>query len=112
MEKIYYSIKEVAELVGETEPTLRYWEDGFSEIINPKRNEHGVRFYKENDIQNVRMIQHFIRDNGLTLEGVRKKLKNNKESALKQADAVVRLKNIKTSLKSLSDALAEVEKRK
>ena len=112
MEKIFFTIKEVAEVVGETEPTLRYWEDEFPDMITPNRNERGVRFYKEEDIHDIRVIQHFIRDNGLTLDGVRKKLKNNKESAIKQANVVARLKNIKMDLKSLSDALAEVEKRK
>ena len=112
MEKLCYSIKEVAEMVGETEPTLRYWEDEFPDMITPARNERGVRFYKEEDIHDIRMIQHFIRENGLTLDGVRKKLKNNKESALRQANVVTRLKNIRTELRSLNDALAEVEKRK
>jgi len=110
MEKIYYSIKEVAAQVGESESTLRYWEDTFPDMIKPSRNERGVRFYAESDIQDIRLVQHFIRDRGLTLDGVRKKLKNNKDGAIKQADVVLRLKNIKTELKSLSDALNEVEK--
>ena len=109
--KIFYSIKEVAEAVGEPESTLRYWEDEFPEVITPTRNDRGVRFYKENDIENVRMIRYLIRDCRLTLDGVRKKLKNNKDSAVKQAKVVLRLKNIRVELKSLSDAMGEVDKR-
>ena len=108
--KLFFSIKEVAALLGEPETTLRYWQDEFPEIIKPSRNERGARFYKESDIENVRMIQYFVRDNGLTLDGVRKKLKNNKESAEKQAKAVLILKKMKAELKDLSDAMDRVEK--
>ena len=111
MAKIYYTINEVATFVKEPESTLRFWGDEFPDLIKPHRNERGVRQYKESDIQDIRLIQHFIRDRGLTLEGVRKKLKNNKEGAIKQAGVVLRLKNIKAELKSLNDALNEVEKR-
>jgi len=108
--KIYYSIKEVAKAVNEPESTLRYWEDEFPEVITPTRNERGVRFYKENDIENVRMIRYLIRDRRLTLEGVRKNLKNNKDSTIKQAKIVLRLKDIRNELKLLNDAMGDVEK--
>jgi len=108
--KLFYSIKEVAASLHEPESTLRYWEDEFPEVITPNRNERGVRFYKESDIDNVRMVQYLIRDCGLTLDGVRKKLKNNKDSAVKQAKVVLRLKNIKAELKALSEAMGHVEK--
>jgi len=107
--KIFYSIKEVAALLSEPESTLRFWEDEFPDMIKPKRNERGVRFYKENDVENIKTVQYFIRDCGLTLDGARKKLKNSKESAEKQAKVVLRLKNIKAELKSLADSLAEVD---
>jgi len=104
MEKIYYTIAEVASLVGEPESTLRYWEKEFPNVISPNRNERGVRFYKESDIEDVRLIHYYIKDCGLTLDGVRKKLKNNKESATKHANIVLRLKNIRAELKSLESA--------
>ncbi|MDR0574346.1 MAG: MerR family transcriptional regulator [Tannerella sp.] len=110
--KIFYSIREVASLLGETEPTLRYWEGEFQDVISPQRNERGVRFYKEKDIDDIRLIKYFIRDCGLTLDGVRKKLRNNKESALRQAEVVQRLENIKAKLKDLGEAMDEVEKMK
>jgi DNA-binding transcriptional MerR regulator len=105
-----YSIKEVASALEEAESTLRYWEGEFPDIISPHRNERGVRFYSEKDIDNVRLIKYFIRDCGLTLEGVRKRLKNNKESAVKQAKVVAYLKNIRTELKTLQKAMDEVKK--
>ena len=108
--KMYFSIKEVASLLGETEPTLRYWESEFRNVISPSRNERGVRFYSEKDIDDVRLIKYLIRDCGLTLEGVRKKLKNNKESTARQAKVVQHLKKIRTEIKALDEAFNEVEK--
>ena len=106
--KIFYTIKEVAKLVGEPESTLRYWEEEFPEEITPSRNDRKIRSYTENDINNIRTIQYFIRDHGLTLDGTRKKLKNNKESAVKQAKIVFKLRNIRSELKSLADAMTHV----
>ncbi len=107
--RVFYSIREVSALLKEPETTLRYWEDEFPESIKPTRNERGVRFYKEEDVNAIRLIQYFVRDCRLTLDGVRKKLKNNQESAVKQAKVVLRLKNIKSELLALSEALSEVE---
>ena len=105
---MYYSIKDVSMLLDEPESTLRYWQDEFPEVINPPRNDRGARFYRESDIEDVRMIKYFIRDCGLTLDGVRKKLQNNKESAEKQAKLVFKLKNIRTQLQSLVEVMDEV----
>ena len=110
--KMYYSIKEVSELLGEVDSTLRYWESEFRDVISPRRNERGVRFYSEKDIEDVRLIKYLIRDNGLTLEGVKKRLKNNKESAIRQAKIARHLNNIKSELKELGKAMDEVEKAK
>ena len=108
--KFYYSIKEAASQVGETESTLRFWEKEFSEEIKPDRNKRGVRFYQEKDIEDIKRIQHFIRDCGLTLDGVRKRLDgNNRESSVRQAKAVLRLKNIKAELIALKKAMDEVK---
>ena len=106
---MYYSIKEVSELLDETEPTLRYWEGEFQDVISPRRNERGVRFYSEKDIDDVRMIKFLIRNNGLTLEGVRKRLKNNKEAAIRQSKVAQHLNNIKAELKELGKAMDDVE---
>ena len=108
--KLFYSIKEVASLLNEPESTLRYWEYEFPEIIKPTRNERGVRFYKESDIDDVRKIHYLIRDCRLTLDGVRKKLKTDYESVEKQAKVVIKLKKIKTELKGLIDAFNKAEK--
>jgi len=91
---------------------LRYWEREFKNVISPQRKERGIRFYSEKDIDDVRLIKHLIRDCGLTLDGARKKIKNSKESVVRQAKVVQHLKSIRAEIKSLSEAIDEAEKNK
>jgi len=107
---MFYSIKEVASLLEETEPTLRYWEKEFPDIISPKRNNSGVRFYSEKDIEDIRLVKYLIRDCGLTLEGVRKRMKTGKDDAHRQVKAIRHLKNIRAEIKALGEAMDEAEK--
>ncbi|MDR2384804.1 MAG: MerR family transcriptional regulator [Tannerella sp.] len=100
--KISFSIKEVAETLGEAESTLRYWENEFSDVIAPKRNEGGTRFYSEKDIQDVKTVQFLLRYRKFTIEGARKVLKNNKEAAQKQAKLLKHLQHIHKELKKFS----------
>jgi DNA-binding transcriptional MerR regulator len=79
-------------------------------VISPRRNDRGVRFYSEKDVNDVRLIKYLIRDCGLTIEGARKRLKNNRESAVRQARVVQHLKQIRAELKALNEALDEVDR--
>lgn len=109
---MFYTIKEVASLLGEPEHTLRFWETEFQDVISPKRNDRGVRFYTQKDMDDVRMIQYFRRDCGLTTEGVRKRLKNNKEVAIRQAKIAKHLHKMKKELLEFREALDAVDKQK
>jgi DNA-binding transcriptional MerR regulator len=100
--KIFFSIKEAAEMAGESESTLRYWESEFQNVISPKRNEGGTRFYSPKDMEDIRLIRFLLREKKLTLEGARKSLKNNKESAEKQAKLLERLRHIHRELKEFA----------
>ena len=108
--KMFFSIKEVATLLEEAESTLRYWEKEFPDIISPKRNDSGVRFYSEKDIEDIRLVKYLIRDCGLTLEGVRKRVKTGKDDTLRQVKAIRHLKNIRAEIKALGEAMDEAEK--
>ena len=110
MEKMYFSIKETAETLGEAESTLRYWESEFQDVISPKRNEGGTRFYAEKDLEDIRLIQFLLRDRKLTLEGARKVLKDNRDNAVKQAKLMRHLQHIRDELKAFGKAFDEAEK--
>ena len=72
--KLYYTIGEAAEMVGEQPTVLRFWESEFKQI-RPVKNKRGVRSYTEHDIDILRRIRHLTRDCGYTLEGAREQLR-------------------------------------
>lgn len=73
--KLYYSISEVAEMLGVSQSLLRYWETVFNEL-KPSKNARGVRMYKQEDIDLLRRIHHLTKERGLTLEGTREQLRS------------------------------------
>ena len=70
--KLYFSISEVAQMFDVNESTLRFWEKEF-DIINPRKTSKGTRFYKQEDIDAVRLIYHLVKERGMTLAGARAK---------------------------------------
>ena len=61
--KLYFSISEVAQMFDVNESTLRFWEKEF-DIINPRKTSKGTRFYKQEDIDAVRLIYHLVKREG------------------------------------------------
>lgn len=68
MQKLYYSISEVAKLIGEPAYVLRYWEKEFP-ILSPKKNRAGNRIYSEQDIEILRTIKSLLREQKLSMNG-------------------------------------------
>ncbi len=81
MQKIYYSIGEVSEIVGLEQHVLRFWETEFSDL-KPEKNRSGNRVYRERDIDIVRKIQFLLYEEMFTIEGAKKKLKQLKKISL------------------------------
>mgnify|MGYP000527240146 CR=1 FL=1 len=77
IEKLYYSIGEVAELFNKPVHTIRFWENQF-DILKPKKNKKGNRLFTPKDIENLKLIVHLLKDKDYTIEGVKKYLKENK----------------------------------
>ena len=82
--KLYYSIAEVSELVGEPQSVLRFWEKEFPSL-QPTKNKRGVRSYTTHDVEIVKRIHYLTRECGYTLEGVREQLRVRKLDDPKQA---------------------------
>lgn len=101
--KLYSSIGEVAKMFDINESTLRYWEKEF-DIIRPRKTESGARFYRQEDIDSVRLVYHLLKERGMTIAGVKQKLKDNKETTIRQEEIVNRLKRIKEELLGIKDA--------
>ena len=77
LNKLYYNISEVAEILGVSTSLLRYWETEFPDL-RPAKNKKGTRSYTTKDIELLRRIYHLTKECGLTLEGARQQLKNDK----------------------------------
>jgi DNA-binding transcriptional MerR regulator len=73
VEKLYYSIGEVAEMLEVPVSTVRFWENEFDQL-KPMKNKKGNRLFTPADIKNLKIIHHLVKDEGMTLSGVKKKL--------------------------------------
>lgn len=102
--KLYYSIGEVAQMFGVNESLLRFWEKEFPQL-NPKKAGRGVRQYKAEDIEVVKLIHYLVKERGMTLPGARQRMKNNKETTMRNFEVVERLKAIREELVGMRDAL-------
>lgn len=81
-QKQYYPIGDVAEMFNENTSLIRYWENEFS-ILKPKKNKKGDRFFRPEDIKNLKMIYHLLRERKYTIEGAKEFIKNNKAAGEK-----------------------------
>ncbi len=106
MEKLYYSISEVARIFQVNQSHLRYWEKEF-EQLRPKRNAKGTRFYTKEDILVLKQISFLVNEQKLTLEGAKKKLGENKDQVSKQHEITERLKKVKKELQGIARFLNE-----
>lgn len=102
--KLYYSISEVAKMFNVNESLLRYWEKEFP-IISPKKAGGNIRQYRKEDIENVRLVYHLVKEKGMTLQGAKQKLKMNKETTLRTTEILDRLKLLREELVSMRKEL-------
>lgn len=107
-QRLYFSISEVAQMFDINESTLRFWEKEF-DIIQPRKTTKGTRFYKQEDIDAVRLVFHLVKERGMTLAGARQKLKDNRETTVRQEEIVNRLKQIKEELLSMKAAFEALD---
>ena len=102
--KLYYSIGEVAVMFGVNPSLLRYWEKEFP-IISPKKAGGNVRLYRKEDIENIRLVYHLVKEKGMTLQGAKQKLKMNRETTIRTTEILDRLKLIREELVSMRKEL-------
>ena len=103
-EKIYYSIKEVAEILDVTTSALRVWEKNFDEV-HPRRTSTGIRIYTKEDIDTIAKIRDLLKQRGMTINGAKQMMKNNPDQVHRSHELVTHLRNIRDELQSLIDNL-------
>ncbi len=102
-QKRYYSIGAVAEMFKENISLIRYWENEF-DILQPKKNKKGDRFFRPEDIKNLKMIYYLLREKKYSIDGAKDFLKKNK-AALQKHEMVESLQKIKFFLLELKNNL-------
>lgn len=97
IEKKYFSIGEVAEMLDVATSLIRFWESEF-DIIRPKKNRKGNRQFTKEDIDNVKLIFHLVKEKGYTLQGAKDLLKNGNDTLKEKMEIIDRLKKVKNFL--------------
>jgi DNA-binding transcriptional MerR regulator len=99
--KLYYSIKEVADMFGLNESTLRYWETEFPYLKPKTSGPAKIRQYQEKDIEQIRLIHNLVKVRGFKLAAAKKIINANRDGADRRTDVLTRLMDIRAQLQSL-----------
>jgi DNA-binding transcriptional MerR regulator len=103
-EKRYYSIGELAKAFDVNASLIRFWDKEF-DILKPKKNAKGNRMFTPEDVKNLQLIFHLVKERGFTLDGAKIHLKENSKKSLNKLEIITKLEGIKTQLTQLKNAL-------
>lgn len=107
-DKLYYSIGEVAKAFGVNASLIRFWEKEF-DVISPKKNKKGNRFFTPQDIKNLKLIYHLVKERGYTLEGAKIALEEN-QNIKEEVELIARMELIRSELVKLKESFDLDEK--
>ena len=107
LDKKFYKIGDVSEILGIPESTLRYWETQFT-IIRPRRNKKNIRYYTPQDIEIISKVYYLVKEKGLKLDAAQAQIRHNRDGVDKRFDAIEQLKGIKEQLLAFPSALDEL----
>ncbi|WP_462221791.1 MerR family transcriptional regulator [Ferruginibacter sp.] len=100
-EKMYYPIGTVAAMFKVNQSLIRFWENEF-DVLKPKKNGKGDRLFRPEDVKNLKLIYHLLRERKYTIEGAKDFIKNNKKADEKFAmiESLKKLKGFLNELKA------------
>lgn len=105
MEKQFFSIGEVAELLGENNSTVRFWSNSFPRYVRPTRTPKGDRVYRSDDIRALELIRYLLKSERLTIEGATKRLDEDRKGAERKQKIVQSLTSIRKMLTEVAQNL-------
>ena len=103
-DKRYYSIGELAKAFDVNASLLRFWEKEF-DIIKPRTNAKGNRMFTPQDVQNLQLIYHLVKERGFTLDGAKEHMKKNAKDIMDNFEIIQKLEGIKTALLNIKNEL-------
>ncbi|MGD0582778.1 MAG: MerR family transcriptional regulator [Bacteroidales bacterium] len=104
VEKLFYSIGEVAAILGVPVSTVRFWENEF-DILKPRKNKKGNRLFMPEDLRNLKIIHSLVKEKGMTLAGAKKQLSTKWEESEYKFEIRESLGNIRDLLKEIYDSI-------
>ena len=105
MEKLFYTIGEVAEEIGESVSLVRFWTNSYPKLVKPKRNAKGNRLYSASDVETLKQLHFLVKDKGLTLDGAVRKITGEKASVSNSVKAIDSLKAIRAQLMEIKNSI-------
>lgn len=105
MEKLYYTIGEVAEILDENTSLVRFWSNSFTKYLKPKRNAKGNRLYTKEDLETLKQIHYLVKEQGMTLDGAAKKMTADRKKVDSKVKVLDGLKTIRKQLVSVKKSL-------
>ena len=102
--KLFYQIGEVAKELDVNVSLIRFWEKEF-DIIKPKKNKKGNRLFTQKDFDNLKTIYFLVKERGYTLDGAKRKIKENKKEKNDNLSIIRHLKEIRKFLVELKEQL-------
>lgn len=103
-EKRYYSIGELSKAFNVNASLIRFWDKEF-DVLKPKKNAKGNRMFTPEDVKNLQLIYHLVKERGFTLEGAKVHLRESQKKALDKYEIIRKLEAIKTTLINIKNEL-------
>ncbi|MCL9804635.1 MerR family transcriptional regulator [Flavobacterium amniphilum] len=103
-QKLYYSMGEIAKAFNVNQSLIRFWDKEF-DILKPKKNAKGNRMFTPEDVKNLQLIYHLVKERGFTLEGAKIHLKEGQKKTLDKFEIIRKLETIKTQLINIKNEL-------
>ncbi len=103
-EKRYYSIGELAKAFDVNASLIRFWDKEF-DILKPKKNAKGNRMFTPEDVKNLQLIYHLVKERGFTLDGAKVHLKEGQQKTLDKFEIIRKLEGIKVQLTNIKNEL-------
>ncbi len=100
-QRMYYTIGEVSGMFKVNTSLIRFWEKEF-DILRPKKNNKGNRLFTPEDLDNLKIIFHLVKERGFTLDGAKKKLRDNKNDIsdnVKMKESLLKVRGFLEELK-------------
>ena len=104
-DKLYYSIGEVAKAFNVNASLIRFWDKEF-DVLKPKKNAKGNRMFTPDDVKNLQLIYHLLKERGFTIEGARTHLKEGHKKTLDKFEIINKLESVKMQLMDIKNQIS------